>query len=281
MTKIVTPNLFGDTNCDRKRPGALLNEPRSYNSPSRDQAKVDTRDAILEATVKVILEEGIAQFTMQNVAKAAGVSHRTVYRHFDSREALLEGLQGMLYERQAKVGLVPPTEVSRFVEVVGPFFEEFSREGDAMRASVIAATALRHQKRLQSQSFASIERALRAEFEYVPASEIRDSAAAIRTIIGRYAWYVMAVDMELTGKECGRAATFAVRAMVRDLERRNAELAHGGARAARAASQRLVQDEMPPAAPKSRSKHPRGHAERVNARPRASKKRVSRPKEES
>jgi AcrR family transcriptional regulator len=258
-----------------------MNEPRSYNSPSRDQAKVDTRDAILEATVKVILEEGIALFTMQNVAKVAGVAHRTVYRHFDSREALLEGLQDMLYERQAKAGLVPPKEVSRFVEVVGLFFEEFSREADAMRASVIAATALRHQTRLQSQSFAIIERALRDEFEYVPASEIRDSAAAIRSITGRYGWYVMAVDMELTGKECGRAVSFAVRAMVRDLERRNAELAPGGAKAARAAARRLVQDEKRPAAPKSRSRHPRGHAERVNARPRASKKRASHPKEKS
>lgn len=252
---------FGDKTCDtnlstchklcRQIGRCPLTEPRSYNSPTRDQAKVETRDAILEATVKVIIEEGIVGFTVENVAKAAGVSHRTVYRHFDSREAILEGLQDMLFERQAKAGLKPPKDAAHFVEIVGRFFEEFSKEADAMRASVIAATALRHQTKMQSQSFALIERALQAEYEHIPPSEIRDAAAAIRSITGRYGWYVMAVDMELSGKECARAATFAVRAMVQDLERRNAELAPS-AKPSRAAVKKA---RLPK--PKKRGSHPK------------------------
>jgi AcrR family transcriptional regulator len=65
--------------------------PATYNSPKRDEAKDNTRAAILEALVRVVIDDGIHAFSVANVAKRAGVSHRTVYRHFPSRDALIEG----------------------------------------------------------------------------------------------------------------------------------------------------------------------------------------------
>src|SRR5215472_1572236 len=51
-----------------------------------------TRDLILEALVDLVVERPLADFSLQDVADRAGVSLRTVYRHFASREALLEAL---------------------------------------------------------------------------------------------------------------------------------------------------------------------------------------------
>ncbi len=49
-----------------------------------------TRTAIVEATTDLLLNSTDPNgFTMQNVADAAGVSHRTLYRHFASREELI------------------------------------------------------------------------------------------------------------------------------------------------------------------------------------------------
>jgi AcrR family transcriptional regulator len=199
----------------------FLNESRSYKSPSRKQAKSETRAAILEAVVEVIIEQGLHAFTIQNVAEAAGVSHRTVYRHFDSREALLDGLQDLIQEQADRVGLPVPQDVSRALEMVGPLFEEFYRMGDAMHASVIAATALGYQTHQQRGAIDYLYRVLRKSFVHLPEVELRDAAAIFRTIVNHYTWYVLAINHKLPASDCARATTWAVRVLIEDIERRD------------------------------------------------------------
>jgi TetR/AcrR family transcriptional repressor of mexJK operon len=61
-----------------RRPGRAL-----------DPAK---RAAILEGARAVFMREGFAQGTMDGVAAEAGVGKQTIYRHFRSKEALVEAL---------------------------------------------------------------------------------------------------------------------------------------------------------------------------------------------
>ncbi len=51
-----------------------------------------TRERILGALAEVVLEGGLSDFSVQGVADRCGVSHRTVYRHFPTRESMLDGL---------------------------------------------------------------------------------------------------------------------------------------------------------------------------------------------
>src|SRR5262245_46914959 len=50
-----------------------------------------TRRAILDATADVIVDTNGIGFSVQAVADRAGLTHRTVYNHFPTREALCEG----------------------------------------------------------------------------------------------------------------------------------------------------------------------------------------------
>ena len=55
-----------------------------------------TRDIVLPATLSVLAHRGFADFTMEAVAEAAGVSKSTVYRHWPTRLALLrDALEGL------------------------------------------------------------------------------------------------------------------------------------------------------------------------------------------
>ena len=47
------------------------------------------RDRILAATQEIVLREGISGLSMRKVATEVGVSAAAIYRHFDSKEALL------------------------------------------------------------------------------------------------------------------------------------------------------------------------------------------------
>jgi AcrR family transcriptional regulator len=195
--------------------------PRDYSSPSRDQAKSDTRDQIIQAVVKVILEQGVHAFTVQTVADQAGVSHRTVYRHFPSRERLLEGLSDFLHQSVLAAGLPPPRDVAEMGARVGPLFEQFSRMKDAMRASVIAAVALQHQTELQRTASVVVDEMLAASFPALAREEVREAAAVLRAVISRYTWYVLSVDLDLEPAATARGVSWAVGALLDDLRRRN------------------------------------------------------------
>ena len=55
------------------------------------QQKVETRRAILEAAVDLIIENGFRATSMRAVARSAGVGDATIYNYFPTKEALLYG----------------------------------------------------------------------------------------------------------------------------------------------------------------------------------------------
>lgn len=52
----------------------------------------DTRDLIITAASKVVLQRGASRMTLEAVAKEAGVSKGGLLYHFPSKEALIEGM---------------------------------------------------------------------------------------------------------------------------------------------------------------------------------------------
>ncbi|WP_039794151.1 TetR/AcrR family transcriptional regulator [Nocardia araoensis] len=62
----------------------------------------DTRDRILDALETLILEKGMSQVTLENVAATAGVSKGGLLYHFKSKDALLAGLVRRLTDRASK-----------------------------------------------------------------------------------------------------------------------------------------------------------------------------------
>ena len=69
-----------------------------------------TRRAILEAMVDVIMEADGIGFSVQAVADRAGVTHRTIYNHFQTREALCDAFSDYVDELlEASSGTPEPT----------------------------------------------------------------------------------------------------------------------------------------------------------------------------
>ncbi|WP_020669329.1 TetR/AcrR family transcriptional regulator [Amycolatopsis nigrescens] len=61
-------------------------------------AKPSARDRVLDAYQDVLIEHGPSSVTLEAVAAEAGVSKGGLLYHFGSKDALLEGLIGRLYE---------------------------------------------------------------------------------------------------------------------------------------------------------------------------------------
>lgn len=76
--------------------------PRPYRSPARAEAAEQTRTCIIAAAATVLRAKGAGGFSLESVAKAAGVARLTVYNQFGSRRALLEAV---FDDRAARGGL--------------------------------------------------------------------------------------------------------------------------------------------------------------------------------
>lgn len=104
--------------------------PRRYVSPVRSAAAAAKRERIVTAAAQLLREKAnIAAFSLEAVAKAAGVTRLTVYNQFGSRRGLLEAVfderarQGGL-ERIAEAMAMPDAlaALDRVVEIFCEFW---------------------------------------------------------------------------------------------------------------------------------------------------------------
>jgi AcrR family transcriptional regulator len=199
-----------------------LSDTREYNSPARDQAKAETRKKIVDAVVRVVLDDGIHAFTVQNVADKAGVSHRTVYRHFKTREELIGGLAASLDVKAEESSFTAfPVTIDDIINVVGPSFEAMGEVEEHFRAYVIASIAMQWQDASRQRRTQAFNRAIRSAFPHLSSEEVRGAAAVIRSVAGSRSWYQLTFEGGLDSKAAAHAADWAVRALLKDLRRRD------------------------------------------------------------
>ena len=146
----------------------------------RERKKTATREALHEAAVRLAVERGVDDVTIEAIADAAGVSRRTFSNYFSGKE------QALLYGDETQVGRLvdlvhtrpatePPwTALTRAAE-------DFAAEGPDDYAGWLTQTRLlrRHPALLAQQvaTFAAAERELAAEIGVrMPA----DSATPLR-----------------------------------------------------------------------------------------------------
>ncbi|GHH37033.1 TetR/AcrR family transcriptional regulator [Lentzea cavernae] len=63
---------------------------RSYSSPLREQAAVQTRLLVRDAGHRLFARDGFAATSMRKIAAEAGVSERTVYTHYPNKVELFQ-----------------------------------------------------------------------------------------------------------------------------------------------------------------------------------------------
>ena len=127
--------------------------PRTYVSSVRSAAAAETRERVIEAASRTLREESIARFSLDTVAKAAGVTRLTVYNQFGSRRGLLEAVfdeiaqAGGLHQIADAMAMADPrAALDRLVGIFGTFWSRDSAVGrlqDAMVTDPEFAEAVR------------------------------------------------------------------------------------------------------------------------------------------
>lgn len=69
--------------------------------PLQEPVPPSVKDRLVKATARIFAEEGYAAVSMRRVAAEAGCSQMAAYRHFESKEALIQHVCGDLYQQFA------------------------------------------------------------------------------------------------------------------------------------------------------------------------------------
>jgi len=195
---------------------------RSYTSPLRRQQQENTRTGIIEAAAVIISEGHLMDFSIQDVADRAGVSYGTVYRHFSTREALLEAL----YESAADViGLslslslttLSPEAVPSVIEKTVAVFEE---NAAILQAFTMALAANNLQPKSRSQRDKLVRQMIIENAPHLSPETARQAAAIICHLHSSLTWAILKQRFGLNADETVGALIWALQTLIRDLAER-------------------------------------------------------------
>src|SRR3954447_8105618 len=187
----------------------------------RDQHAAVTRTRLLSAVAE-LLEEGDAEdLTMPGVAAASGVSLRTIYRYYPTREELLEAAGRWIGDDLLRHSY-PATldEVADRFEEAAPDFDEHPGLVRAMALSQLGRRIRGYRRRERLEAIAG---ALRDELPGLPEEELRRAEAVLAYLHNILAYTTLREENDLSGEEIGKAIGWAVRALVEDLRHSHAK----------------------------------------------------------
>jgi len=118
---------------------------RAYRSDLREEQTEETRARILDATMRV-LATGLASLSVPAVAREAGVSVPTIYRHFRTKAELLAALYPHVARRLGLDAIADPRSLDELRPMIRALVERLDSLDDASRAAMAspAASEVRH-----------------------------------------------------------------------------------------------------------------------------------------
>jgi len=181
--------------------------PPPGKSPREDQ-KNQTHKRIVDAAVDTLHEAGEENVTMMEVAARAGVTERTIYRHFRTRRVLLRWVwQRVLVSDASQRDRQTVDEL-----IKGPRrdFPRWDETPEFARSSVYSPEALEARKRLSDVRQQAMLKSVRDAIPVLDEGTIRRRAAIAELLASSYTWEWLEQLWGLDGAEAGAAASEAL-----------------------------------------------------------------------
>jgi AcrR family transcriptional regulator len=184
----------------------------------RDEHAAAARVRILSAVAELIERGEPEELTMPEVAAASGISLRTIYRYYPTREELLEAA-GRWIGKELMRHPYPRT-----LDEVADLFEvgcaDFDKRPGLVRALALSRLGRRVRGYRRRERLGAISRALRDELAAAPEAEIRRAEAVLAYLHNMLAYTTLREESGLDGEAIGRAIGWAIRTLIDDLRRR-------------------------------------------------------------
>jgi AcrR family transcriptional regulator len=185
---------------------------RAYNSPARQAAAEKTRDALIQAALDLLMQaEGDAGLSHREIAERAGVSLRTAYNHFPTRDDMLDVVDAALAER---LGRSPPN-MDNPVAAIRPLYEFFEKNEDLIRVVSERRSLRELRARRRARGRKRMEVWVKAELPEADRAARRELLALLSLFLASATW----IDLRDKGLSTSAAASLAERVVKTELAR--------------------------------------------------------------
>ncbi|HEX5378398.1 MAG TPA: TetR/AcrR family transcriptional regulator [Phenylobacterium sp.] len=185
-----------------------------------ERHKLATREAILDAVERRLQDGGLDELTFMQVAQEAGVSDRTVYRHFPTKDALLEAFWRRV---QQSLGIATSTRSwADYLATRPAAFAEMDRREAVLRAVMNSSQAHEARLRLNAERQAGIRRVVAEAVGELPEPQFTELCALVHLLGSAPAWQALKDYWGIEGDAAGRVVAQAV-ATLADAARRTPE----------------------------------------------------------
>lgn len=90
----------------------------------------ERQEQIIDEAIRIIHEQGYSALSIRELAKSVGISEPAIYRHFDSKEAIILAILGRVeqigkdIQKQLKQLTDPRQKIEKFIELQLGFLEQ-------------------------------------------------------------------------------------------------------------------------------------------------------------
>lgn len=185
---------------------------KRYHSPLRQGQAEETRQRLLRTVAELLARDPDSALAYAELAAAAGVQQRTAYRHFPSKEVLLDAFWTWINERAGFATF--PTSERDLIEQPKTVFAGFDRIEGIVRASLASSAGREMRLRRLAERRAAFERSLADVTAGLAPERARQLNAVVQLLYSAPAWQVMKDFAELSGGEAGEAASAAIQTLL-------------------------------------------------------------------
>jgi AcrR family transcriptional regulator len=198
--------------------------PPKYNSPLRAQQKEQTRELILAAVAAILSKQATDAVTISEVAKVAGVTMRTVFRHFATREELLSAFWRWQLEQTGGQTILGPKSVEGLLDRIREFFEGLDADENLIRAVISSPEGREIRKQANQVRLEKMLDFVKSIVPELPKRERHNMASGIISVSSVLSWLFMRDNCGYDGKRAGEAAAQTVQYIIEAGQARAAAL---------------------------------------------------------
>ena len=188
-------------------------------SSLRDRQAAVVREAILDALIARLDHDNPDDVAMPQVAADAGISLRTLYRYFPTREAMFDAVGDHMV---ARLGL--PTEITGADDIAPVFLESAMRGAQSpelVRAMLWTRLGRQARSAHRRRRVESISAALAEVTSHLPPAEARRREGAIVYLCSLPAWITVSEECELSAEDAREGIAWAIETLVGALRQEN------------------------------------------------------------
>ncbi len=190
---------------------------RRYDNSGRAQKAEQTKLDILRALADQLTRSNSVEFSVEDAAREAGVTPRTVFRHFPSKDHMLEALSRWVLGFTGKIPL--PADPDEVVDSVSASYELFENHAELMQALLVSELGRGVRSRLTARRRSGIAEALAEPVSALPPDEAKAVLAVLIHLVAAETWWQVRKEFAVKGDASAEVVAWIVRLVLEALER--------------------------------------------------------------